>query len=141
VGEPTDDRYFLEYTFGGWNPGYQLCMSVTFNGVLMDEGCSDELPDEDPSSAKEWYPCEGIIRGSSLLELAAHASNGPISLLGEWVVRIWQEIPGAPNPTAEATFVIAEDCSGYGFVPEPGSILLLGSGLAGLAGYAALRLR
>jgi hypothetical protein len=27
------------------------------------------------------------------------------------------------------------------FVPEPGSILLLGSGLAGLAGYAALRLR
>ena len=27
------------------------------------------------------------------------------------------------------------------FVPEPGSILLLGSGLAGLGGYAALRLR
>ncbi len=30
---------------------------------------------------------------------------------------------------------------GEAFVPEPGSILLLGSGLAGLAGYAALRLR
>jgi hypothetical protein len=27
------------------------------------------------------------------------------------------------------------------FVPEPGSVLLLGSGLAGLAGYAGLRLR
>jgi hypothetical protein len=27
------------------------------------------------------------------------------------------------------------------FVPEPGSVLLLGSGLMGLAGYAGLRLR
>jgi hypothetical protein len=27
------------------------------------------------------------------------------------------------------------------FVPEPGSLMLLGSGLTGLAGYAALRWR
>ena len=32
--------------------------------------------------------------------------------------------------------VLAEE-----FVPEPGSVLLLGSGLMGLAGYAGLRLR
>jgi hypothetical protein len=34
-----------------------------------------------------------------------------------------------------------EPCEAEGFVPEPGSVLLLGSGLAGVAGYAALRLR
>jgi len=32
--------------------------------------------------------------------------------------------------------VLAEE-----FVPEPGTVLLLGSGLMGLAGYAGLRLR
>ena len=30
---------------------------------------------------------------------------------------------------------------GAEFVPEPGTVLLLGSGLMGLAGYAGLRLR
>jgi hypothetical protein len=41
---------------------------------------------------------------------------------------------------ADFTIRVAEVC-GQGFVPELGSILLLGSGLAGLVGYAAVRWR
>ncbi len=44
------------------------------------------------------------------------------------------------EPYADCTILCLDPCA-VEFVPEPGTIMLVGTGLAGLAGYATLRLR
>ncbi len=55
---------------------------------------------------------------------------------GQWTLHI-----SGQSGQAEAHFLFAEDCESAAFVPEPATVLLLGGGAAGLAGYASLGLR
>jgi len=142
--KPTLDRYFVEWTAGGWNPLYELCVEIAIDGAVMVPPSCSPPPEVDQVVQDIWLPCEwgdNVVAPASALGREVNVDNAAPGPLGEWAFRLWQrDAGGVVIDSATASFLLAETCEAE-FVPEPGTMMLLSSGLAGLAGYATLRWR
>jgi hypothetical protein len=145
AGWPPPDDHVLELTVSGYDTGDLLCQRLTLPSG-PNEDCWPPLHDP-PCTVALAVVCEtmDILGETDCWGFDSGAFGGDVgpaqvAEYGDWLWTQWQEDDGVTAGPVYASFRFAEVCEEE-FVPEPGSIMLLGSGLAGLVGYATLRWR
>ena len=136
AGVSPESPYAWWVLMSGYDGNYELCWRLTGPGYDSGEACF--MPAEDTEPGIAFVRCEGSGQASVAGSEVSLQTNGVEQLYGQWTWRVWQ-VETDQSDEVSATF--AQDCSVLEFVPEPGTIMLLGSGLLGLAGYAGLRWR
>jgi hypothetical protein len=137
-------EYILQLSVAGLNPMLPLCSEGYFPGVGWTGECMGEPVG---TTSYRWYMIASCEEDEFCIWVGELEDEPVICFdgveYGELRFKVWQEDDAVVvNGPVWRSAIFAEVCEvEEEFVPEPGSMLLLGSGLMGLAGYATLRWR
>jgi len=149
-GDNEDPEYLVEVTIAGYSLEDNMRGNLKLDGEVLDSGTFQPTVGP-PCHMSMYVPCDTFqlyfysdCYGDNITESAfgnVSEQQGDTVAYGDFSLRLWNV--DTPD-SAQVGWRFAEDCAAQeveAFVPEPGTLMLLGSGLAGLVGYAGLRWR